>query len=312
MKYLVTGGAGFIGSNIVNSLVDAGHGVIVIDNESSDSHEYFHYNDRAKYYRHDICDYEKIKHLFENVDTVFHCAAEARIQPAIINPLKAVMTNSYGTCSVLQAAREAGVRRVVYSSTSSAYGLVNQIPNVETQPDDCLNPYSVSKVSGEKLCKMYSDLFGLETVVFRYFNVYGENQPTRGQYAPVIGLFLKQAKENKPLTIVPDGEQRRDFTHISDVVNANILASTVNLNELQDFGEGEHKIVKYGDVFNLGTGTNYSVNEGAKMISENPTIIEPRVGESRETLANINKAKTVLGWKPKVILEQWISEQLNG
>ncbi len=281
MKYLVTGGAGFIGSNIVNSLVDAGHGVVVIDNESSDSHEYFHYNDKAKYYKHDICDYDKI-------------------------------TNSYGTCSVLQAAREAGVRRVVYSSTSSAYGLVNQIPNVETQPDDCLNPYSVSKVSGEKLCKMYSDLFGLETVVFRYFNVYGENQPTRGQYAPVIGLFLKQAKENKPLTIVPDGEQRRDFTHISDVVNANILASTVNLNELQDFGEGEHKIVKYGDVFNLGTGTNYSVNEVAKMISENTTIIEPRVGESRETLANINKAKTVLGWKPKVILEQWISEQLNG
>ena len=299
MKYLVTGGAGFIGSNIVNSLVDAGHGVVVIDNESSDSHEYFHYNDRAKYYKHDICDYDKIKHLFENVDTVFHCAAEARIQPAIINPLKAVMTNSYGTCSVLQAAREAGVRRVVYSSTSSAYGLMNQIPNVETQSDDCLNPYSVSKVSGEKLCKMYSDLFGLETVVFRYFNVYGENQPTRGQYAPVIGLFLKQAKENKPLTIVPDGEQRRDFTHVSDVVSANILASTV-------------KMEKYGQVFNIGTGINYSVNELTNFISKDTVMIDPRIGESRETLANINKAKTVLGWKPKVILEQWISEQLNG
>ena len=299
MKYLVTGGAGFIGSNIVNSLVDAGHGVVVIDNESSDFHEYFHYNDRAKYYKHDICDYDKIKYLFEGVDTVFHCAAEARIQPAIINPLKAVMTNSYGTCSVLQAAREAGVRRVVYSSTSSAYGLVNKIPNVETQSEDCLNPYSVSKVSGEKLCKMYSDLFGLETVVFRYFNVYGENQPTRGQYAPVIGLFLKQAKENKPLTIVPDGEQRRDFTHVSDVVSANILASTV-------------KMEKYGQVFNIGTGINYSVNELTNFISKDTVMIDPRIGESRETLANINKAKTVLGWKPKVILEQWISEQLNG
>ncbi len=299
MKYLVTGGAGFIGSNIVNSLVDAGHGVVVIDNESSDFHEYFHYNDRAKYYKHDICDYDKIKYLFEGVDTVFHCAAEARIQPAIINPLKAVMTNSYGTCSVLQAAREAGVRRVVYSSTSSAYGLVNEIPNVETQPEDCLNPYSVSKVSGEKLCKMYSDLFGLETVVFRYFNVYGKNQPTRGQYAPVIGLFLKQAKENKPLTIVPDGEQRRDFTHVSDVVSANILASTV-------------KMEKYGQVFNIGTGINYSVNELTNFISKDTVMIDPRIGESRETLANINKAKTVLGWKPKVILEQWISEQLNG
>ena len=299
MKYLVTGGAGFIGSNIVNSLVDAGHGVVVIDNESSDAHEYFHYNDKAKYYKHDICDYDKIKHLFEGVDTVFHCAAEARIQPAIINPLKAVMTNSYGTCSVLQAAREAGVRRVVYSSTSSAYGLVNEIPNVETQPEDCLNPYSVSKVSGEKLCKMYSDLFGLETVVFRYFNVYGENQPTRGQYAPVIGLFLKQMREGKPLTIVPDGDQRRDFTHVSDVVNANILASTV-------------KMKKYGEIFNLGTGTNHSVNELADLISKDTVMIDPRVGESRETLANINKAKTILGWKPKVILEQWISEQLNG
>ena len=297
MKYLVTGGAGFIGSNIVNSLVDAGHGVVVIDNESSDSHEYFHYNDKAKYYKHDICDYDKIKHLFENVDTVFHCAAEARIQPAIINPLKAVMTNSYGTCSVLQAARESGVRRVVYSSTSSAYGLVNQIPNVETQPDDCLNPYSVSKVSGEKLCKMYSDLFGLETVVFRYFNVYGENQPTKGQYAPVIGLFLKQRKNKEPLTIVPDGEQRRDFTHVSDVVSANVLASTV-------------KLETYGQVFNVGTGTNFSVNEIAKLISDDTVLINPRPGESRETLADITKTKKTLGWNPKVQLEDWIAQQL--
>jgi UDP-glucose 4-epimerase len=297
MKYLVTGGAGFIGSNIVNSLVDAGHGVVVIDNESSDAHEYFHYNDKAKYYKHDICDYDKIKHLFGNVDTVFHCAAEARIQPAIINPLKAVMTNSYGTCSVLQAAREAGVRRVVYSSTSSAYGLVNQIPNVETQPDDCLNPYSVSKVSGEKLCKMYSDLFGLETVVFRYFNVYGESQPTKGQYAPVIGLFLKQRKNKEPLTIVPDGDQRRDFTHVSDVVSANILASTV-------------KLETYGQVFNVGTGTNFSVNEIAKLISDDTVLIDPRPGESRETLADITKTKKTLGWNPRVQLEDWITQQL--
>ena len=124
MKYLVTGGAGFIGSNIVDRLVSAGHGVVVIDNESSDAHDYFYYNDKAKYYKHDICDHDKIKHLFKGVDTVFHCAAEARIQPAIKNPLLAVKTNSYGTCSVLQAARDMGVRRVVYSSTSSAYGLI--------------------------------------------------------------------------------------------------------------------------------------------------------------------------------------------
>tara|TARA_Y100000114_G_C11744056_1_gene320610 strand:- start:1369 stop:1803 length:435 start_codon:yes stop_codon:yes gene_type:complete len=144
---------------------------------------------------------------------------------------------------------------------------------------------------------MYSDLFGLETVVFRYFNVYGENQPTKGQYAPVIGLFLKQLKEDKPLTIVPDGNQRRDFTHVSDVVSANILASTVSLKE-------------YGQVFNVGTGTNHSVNEIAKMISEKTEMIEPRIGEARETLANVDKTKTSLGWKPKIKLDDWIASQL--
>ncbi len=297
MKYLVTGGAGFIGSHIVNSLVDDGHGVVVIDNESSDAHEYFYYNDKAKYYKHDICDHDKIKHLFEKVDTVFHCAAESRIQPAIENPLKAVMTNAYGTCSVLQAARAAGVRRVVYSSTSSAYGF-NETPNVETQPDDCLNPYSVSKVSGEKLCKMYSDLFDLETVVFRYFNVYGERQPLRGQYAPVIGLFLEQLKKGQPLTIVPDGEQRRDFTHVSDIVNANILASTVEMK-------------KYGEVFNLGTGKNYSINELAAMISDNIKMIDPRPGETRISKANINKSMEILNWTPNVNLEDWIKKAIS-
>ena len=296
MKYLVTGGAGFIGSNIVDRLVSAGHGVVVIDNESSDAHDYFYYNDKAKYYKHDICDHDKIKHLFKGVDTVFHCAAEARIQPAIKNPLLAVKTNSYGTCSVLQAARDMGVRRVVYSSTSSAYGLINEVPQVETQPDDCLNPYSVSKVSGEKLCKMYSDLFGLETVIFRYFNVYGERQPLRGQYAPVVGLFLEQMKKGEPLTIVPDGEQRRDFTHVSDVVSANILASTV-------------KLETYGQVFNVGTGTNFSVNELAKMISDNTIMIEPRLGEARVTLANNNKLRRVMGWKPSVKLEEWVKNE---
>ena len=298
MKYLVTGGAGFIGSNIVDRLVSAGHGVVVIDNESSDAHDYFYYNDKAKYYKHDICDHDKIKHLFKGVDTVFHCAAEARIQPAIKNPLLAVKTNSYGTCSVLQAARDMGVRRVVYSSTSSAYGLINEVPQVETQPDDCLNPYSVSKVSGEKLCKMYSDLFGLETVIFRYFNVYGERQPLRGQYAPVVGLFLEQMKKGEPLTIVPDGEQRRDFTHVSDVVGANVLASTV-------------KLETYGQVFNVGTGTNFSVNELAKMISDNTIMIEPRLGEARFTRANNEKIKRFLGWEPKVKFEDWISEAVN-
>ena len=292
MKYLVTGGAGFIGSNIVDRLVSAGHGVVVIDNESSDAHDYFYYNDKAKYYKHDICDHDKIKHLFKGVDTVFHCAAEARIQPAIKNPLLAVKTNSYGTCSVLQAARDMGVRRVVYSSTSSAYGLINEVPQVETQPDDCLNPYSVSKVSGEKLCKMYSDLFGLQTVIFRYFNVYGERQPLRGQYAPVVGLFLEQMKKGEPLTIVPDGEQRRDFTHVNDIVHGLIAMSK---------DEGNCSI------YQLGTGKHYSINDLAGMFSDNIKYIPKRPGEAWITLADNSEAKQKLGWSPIISLEKYVA-----
>jgi UDP-glucose 4-epimerase len=300
MKYLVTGGAGFIGSHIVDKLAKNGDEVIVIDNESSESHDSFYYNHSygIEYHKIDINDHDKILPLFAGVDTVFHCAAESRIQPCILNPLGAVKTNSYGTCSVLQAARENSVRRVIYSSTSSAYGLANEPPNVETQPEDCLNPYSVSKVSGEKLCKMYYELYDLETIIFRYFNVYGERQPIRGQYAPVIGRFLDQYKNDQPLTIVPDGEQRRDYTHVSDVVSANILAASVDLSEFDN--------ADYGEVFNVGTGTNHSVNELAELISSKTTLIEPRKGEARVTLANNEKLRTVMGWSPKVKLEDWV------
>jgi UDP-glucose 4-epimerase len=239
MKSLVTGGAGFIGSNLVDRLLEIGHEVVVIDNEYSDVHEQFYWNDKAQNYKYDIRDYEKTRPLYEDIDYVFHIAAEARIQPAILNPIDAVSINSVGTVTVLQCAREAGVKRVMYSSTSSGYGM-NESPNVETQPDDCLNPYSVSKVNGEKLCKMYTSLYGLQTICFRYFNVYGERQPLRGQYAPVIGIFLRQRAAGEPLTIVGDGEQRRDFTHVSDVVNANILAAITEVDSCM-----------FGQVFNV-------------------------------------------------------------
>ena len=182
MRSLVTGGAGFIGSNLVDELVKLGHDVIVIDNEYSDAHDHFYWNHSTRNYKFDIRDYENTRPLYDGVDYVFHIAAEARIQPAILNPVGAISINSVGTCTVLQCAREAGVKKLMYSSTSAGYGM-NPQPNVETQPDDCLNPYSVSKVNGEKLCKMYTDLFDLDTVIFRYFNVYGERQPVRGQYA---------------------------------------------------------------------------------------------------------------------------------
>lgn len=297
MKSLVTGGAGFIGSNLVDSLIKLGHEVIVIDNEYSDVHEHFYWNNNAHNYNYDIRDYENTRPLYDGVDYVFHLAAEARIQPAIQNPINAVSINSVGTCTVLQCAREAGVKRVMYSSTSSAYGM-NNSPNIETQPDDCLNPYSVSKVNGEKLCSMYTKLYGLPTIIFRYFNVYGERQPLKGQYAPVVGIFLRQRDAKDPLTIVGDGNQRRDFTYVGDVVNANILAATTEVDN-----------DAFGQVYNVGTGNNYSVNQVARMISSNTVNTPPRPGEARISLANNQKLRKTFGWEPKVSLKDWIEKQ---
>ena len=299
MKSLVTGGAGFIGSNLVDKLLALGHEVVVIDNEYSDAHDQFYWNEKAKNYHLDIRDYDNTRVLYDGVDYVFHIAAEARIQPAIKNPIEAVSINSVGTCTVLQCAREAGVKRVMYSSTSSAYGLKNELPNVETQPDDCLNPYSISKTNGEKLCSMYTDLFGLPTVIFRYFNVYGERQPLRGQYAPVVGIFLRQRDAGEPLTIVGDGEQRRDFTYVGDVVNANVMAAISNPEESA-----------FGQVYNVGCGKNYSVNELAAMISDNTVNIPPRPAEARLSLANNKKLYEAFGWRTYMKLEDWIASQL--
>jgi len=298
MKSIVTGGAGFIGSHIVDRLIEIGHEVIVIDNESSQSHEQFYRNENALYYQYDIAEYDLIRPLFDDVDYVFHLAAESRIQPAIENPLLCVRTNVTGTATVLQCAREANVKRVIYSSTSSAYGRKNEPPLNEDMPEDCLNPYSVAKVAGEKLCKMYNDLFGLETITFRYFNVYGKREPTKGQYAPVVGLFLRQKKAQQPLTIVGDGLQRRDFTHVSDVVDANIKAMGPIPSHLS------------GTVFNVGTGVNHSVLELANMISDSIEFIPPRIGEGRVTLADTTKSSTILKWSASRKIEDYIKEQL--
>lgn len=293
-KSVVTGGAGFIGSNLIDKLLDMGHEVVCIDNESSNSTDKFNWNPGASNHKVNICDFEAIFPLFKNADYVFHLAAESRIGPTMENPTRAVMTNSFGTANVLQSSRLNGVKRLMYSSTSSAYGN-NPVPNVETQPDDPLNPYSVSKVSGEKLCKMYTSLFGLETVVFRYFNIYGNREPKKGQYAPVIGIFQRQLAEGEPLTVVGDGLQRRDFTNVSDVVEANVLAASAKID--QDL---------LGTVFNIGTGRNHSILEIAKMMSENIKFISQRPGEMRETLADNTKARTILQWEPKTVLEDYI------
>ena len=302
MKIIVTGGSGFIGSHIVDRLVEMGHKVVVIDNESSEVHEHFYYNPDATYYLLDIANYADTRPIYEDVDYVFHCAAESRIQPAIENPLLAVRTNTLGTATVLQCAREAGVKRVMYSSTSSGYGLKNEPPLSEDMPDDCLNPYSVSKVSGEKLCKMYTDLFGLDTVIFRYFNVYGPREPLKGPYAPVVGLFLRQKAFNQPLTIVGDGTQRRDFTHVDDVVNANILAMQ-HVEQFAGFNS-------YGKVYNVGTGKNHSVIELARMISDEVKFIPARIGEAYITLADNFRIKEMFGWESTKRIEDYIKGKL--
>ena len=209
------------------------------------------------------------------------------------------LTNVVGTCSVLQAAKEAGVKRVVYSSTSAAYGVLNQIPLKESMPNDCLNPYSVSKVAGEELCRMFYKLYGLETIIFRYFNVYGERQPTKGKYAPVIGLFQRQLEEGLPLTVVGDGLQSRDFTNVSDVVEANLKAAFTTNNKA------------FGQVFNIGTGENYTVMDLVRIISGQEDFfinLPERVGEARHSKADNSKAKEILGWEPKVNLEEWLNE----
>ena len=294
---IVTGGAGFIGSHIVEKLLQLEHMVVVVDNEYSDN-DNFHWRKDTLNVNLDITDYKGLKKAFTGADYIFHCAAEARIGPAIENPVNALNINTIGTCNVLQCAREVGAKKVLYSSTSSGYGL-NESPNVETQPDDCLNPYSVSKIAGEKLCKMYTDLYGLNTIIFRYFNVFGERAPRKGQYAPVTGIFLRQKAAGEPLTIVGDGEQRRDYIYVKDVANANVMAAISNPDDNA-----------YGQVYNVGSGKNYSVNEIASFISDDTINIPPRIGEARNSLANIDKIQKTFAWKPEVDVEQWIKTQL--
>ena len=292
---LVTGAAGFIGSNLVDYLLEQGHSVICVDNESANNDK-FHWNKAGACINvtADITDYKQMKNLFHSVKYVFHLAAESRLQPAIENPIEAIQKNCVGTTVMLQCAREWEVKRFVYSSTSSGYGN-NPWPNTENQPDDCLNPYSASKIAAEKFCKMYYNLYGLETISLRYFNVFGERCPTRGQYAPVIGIFDRQKESGEPLTIVGNGSQRRDFIHVKDVAKANYLAATQSLDK------------KYlGEVFNVGSAKNYSVQEIADAISDNQVYIPERKGEMDTTLADITRITKVLGWKPEIDVLDWI------
>ena len=294
MKCLVTGGAGFIGSNLVDELIKDGHEVVVVDNLSTGKKE--NINPKAEFHNIDICDLhiKGLCSMFEGVDVVFHLAALARVQPSIDDPIKYHNVNVNGTLNLLKACVDYGVNRFVFSSSSSVYGDVEEkdLPTSEDAELNPMSPYALHKLIGEQYCKLFSKLYDLETVSLRYFNVYGERQPTEGAYCLVMGVFAQQRLNGEPMTIRGDGEQRRDFTYVGDVVDANIRA-----------GFYIHPI--WGDVFNIGNGDNRSVNDIANMIGGDKVNVEPVV-EPRETLADNSKFKKTLGWSPDGNLEEWV------
>ena len=293
MKYVVVGGAGFIGSNIVDKLIEQNHEVVIIDNLSTGKME--NVNPKASIEYIDISDTKECLSMTEfmkGADSVFLLAAKARVQPSIENPVEYEQNNTIGTLNVLKSASDAGVRRVVYSASSSANGNTDKLPSVESDPVNPMSPYGAQKYYGEVMCKMFSEVYGLETVSLRYFNIYGERQNVGGAYAMVIGIFVDQLLNGNPMTITGNGEQRRDFTYVGDVVNANILAS-----QSENVGKGE--------VINIGNGDNRSINELADMIGGDIVNIAPVI-EPRETLANNSKAEELLGWKPTQNIEDWI------
>lgn len=299
MNILVTGGCGFIGSNLVDRLcVSQNYNVIVIDNLSSDAHDQFYYNKNAVYYKDDITNKHVVNGIFERhrPDYVFHLAAEARIQNCINDPTKAFNTNTVGTQNILEACRLFKTKRVMFSSTSAIYGLVDIIPQTETQSPNCLNMYSYSKLFSEGLFKLYSEMYDVDSVCFRYFNVYGPRQPVRGSYAPVIGVFSRQKKMEDPMTIVGDGLQTRDYIHVSDVVNANIAAMN-------------HQSKLNAEIVNIGTGTSFSVLDLAIQMGGEYNHILPRQGEARHTLADITKAKQLLNWEPNKKLLDYLQNK---
>lgn len=292
MKIIVTGGAGFIGSNLVNVLINLGDQVHVIDNLLTGKPS--NINPNAVFHNEDIRDFAKIKPLFTGVDYVFHTAAFPRVQPSIKDPILTNSINLVGTLNVLEASRLANVKKVVYSASSSAYGDQVVLPLKEDMTPNPMSPYGLQKYMGELYCKLYSDMYHLPTVCLRYFNVYGQGMNLEGAYTLVISIFINQRLNNSPMTVTGDGSNRRDYTNVKDVVRANILTAFSTT-------------TGHGEVINIGRGHNYSTLEVANMIGGPITYIEPRI-EPKETLADNTLAKTLLNWVPKVNLPTWIKQ----
>ncbi len=291
-KVIVTGSSGFIGSNLVTELSQKGYQVVGIDIENPNPSR-CNQSD-FEFQKVDIRDIESLEKVFSGAFGIFHCAAIPRVPYSIENPLDTNQTNVTGTLNVLEVARNSGVKRVVFSSSSSVYGDQEKLPLTEDMETMPKSPYGLHKYIGERYCVLYSQIYDLQTVSLRYFNVYGPGQSAEGAYALLIAKFLKLKDENKPLTITGDGEQTRDFTHVSDVVCANIKAM-------------ESDKVGMGEAVNIGAGNNVSVNKIAEMIGGEIEYTEARL-EPKDTRASNQKARELLDWVPKVSVEEGIKD----
>lgn len=288
MRLIVTGGSGFIGSNLAGELLKK-HDVTVIDNLSTgriENLEYIH--DKVEFIQGSIINLDFLKKAFENADTVFHQAAIPSVQRSVVDPIASNEANVEGTLKVLIAARDCNVRKVVYASSSSIYGDTPTLPKREDMKPNPKSPYAISKLAGEYYCRVFSDVYGLKTVCLRYFNVFGPRQNPRSEYAAVIPRFVTRILEGKPPIIYGDGQQSRDFTYVKDVVKANILAMN---------GETE-------GIFNIACGRRISLNELADRImliagnKIDPVYEKPRAGDIKDSLADISAAKKKIGYQP--------------
>jgi len=299
LRTLVTGGAGFIGSHLVERLLADGHEVRVLDNLASGRRENLEHlkdNRRLHFQCIDVADHFKIRPFFEGVDWVFHLAALADIVPSIQEPLKYHRANVDGTLAVLEAARLGGVRRFVYAASSSCYGIPDEFPTPETAPARPMYPYALTKYVGEQYVLHWAKVYRLPCISLRLFNVYGPRSRTSGAYGAVFGVFLAQKLAGKPFTVVGDGTQKRDFTFVTDVVDAFVRAA-----------ESEIK----GEIFNVGSGNTYSVNHLVSLLGGEVVYIPKRPGEPDCTYADITKIKKLLGWQPAVSFQKGVEILLD-
>jgi len=294
-KIIVTGGAGFIGSNLVDKLIDANHEVTILDNLSTGSRE--NINPKAKFIFKDLkfALQAELDYITKNTEYMFLCAALPNVQFSVEEPYESNKSNVDTILKTLIAAKNNSIKKVIYSGSCSCYGNATNFPTNEQDNINPLSPYALQKYIGEEYCRLYSKIYDVDTVVLRYFNVYGPRMTNKGAYRSVLSVFLEAYKNKEQFNIVNDGTQKRDFVHVDDVVNANILSMQKN--------------TKIESSINIGYGENYSVNEIADIFKAKKQYTEKRI-EPQLTLADISKAKDVLGWKPKVQLTQWLKEQL--